>query len=86
MPDIIQDNELITVENFDNLRLLVYDLIEKVRSLESERNQYNGRNLQFLSDDSLGTGVFSRGDTAWLLSATTLVFLMTIPGIILYNL
>ena len=50
------------------LRLLVLDLIVKVKSLESQQAQ-NG---------------FVTGDIAWMLSATALVFFMTVPGLTLY--
>ena len=50
---------------------LVHELLERVRVLEYEKN------LRALAEIS---STFSGGDTAWLLAATALVFLMTIPG------
>lgn len=50
---------------------LVHELLERVRVLEHEKN------LRALAEIS---STFSGGDTAWLLAATALVFLMTIPG------
>lgn len=50
---------------------LVHELLEKVRLLEFENN------LRALSSTISN---FNNGDTAWMLAATALVFLMTIPG------
>ena len=52
----------------DELRLLVLDLVVKVRILESRQTPHG----------------FVGGDIAWMLSATALVFFMTVPGLTLY--
>ena len=70
-------------EKFENLKVIVLDLLEKVRYLEAEQ----GRILLDQSMASVvapGTLTFNPGDVAWILMSTALVFLMTIPGLTLY--
>ena len=63
-------------EKFENLKVIVLDLLEKVRYLEAEQ----GRILLDQSMASVvapGTLTFNPGDVAWILMSTALVFLMT---------
>ena len=57
------------------LKTLVSILTEKVLTLENEQRK------NILYEPVLD---FSRGDTAWMITATALVFLQTIPGLVLY--
>ena len=62
--------------DLEDLKLMVSDLIEKVRILESNR---------ITTEHSAPRTVnFDAGDIAWILAATGLVFFMTIPGLTLY--
>ena len=62
--------------DLEDLKVLVSNLIEKVRILESDR-----RTTESLSGR---TSKFDAGDMAWIMAATGLVFFMTIPGLTLY--
>ena len=70
-------------EKFENLKVIVLDLLEKVRLLEAEQRR-------ILSDPPTPSVMvpainnFNPGDVAWILMSTALVFLMTIPGLTLY--
>ena len=65
-------------DGFDDLKLVVFSLMEKVRVLEHEQR------ILYPSSTTAGTSRYDAGDIAWLLVATALVFLMTIPGLTLY--
>ena len=56
---------------------LVHELIERVRVLEYEKHI-----REQVRELATTVGLLSRGDTAWMLAATALVFFMTIPGTI----
>jgi hypothetical protein len=59
-----------TDEKLEALKLMVFELMEKVKTLEADRSLLN----QYMINDQ-----FDSGDIAWMLSATALVLLMTIP-------
>ena len=65
----------VTVENFERLSKLVEALSMKIENLEYETEQ--SRNLT-------ASPLFDSGNTAWMLVATALVFMMAIPGLTLY--
>lgn len=68
-------------QDLSDLKLIVANLVEKVRQLESDQNiiaTASGSN-QLIKNVS-----FDSGDIAWMLAATALVFFMTIPGLTLY--
>ena len=60
------------LEEIKAFSALLHELVEKVRVLEYEKE------ARLLA--SATVSLFDSGDTAWLLAATALVFLMTIPG------
>ena len=68
-------------ENFENLKVVVLALIEKVKLLEDEHNRHL-LELSIAIPSSMTN--FNPGDVAWMLMSTALVFLMTIPGLTLY--
>lgn len=59
-----------TDEKLEALKLMVFELMEKVKTLEADRSLSN----QYMINDQ-----FDSGDISWMLSATALVLLMTIP-------
>ena len=71
---IVTKTAVATADMADLLRIL-NQLTEKVEMLEHEQRR--------LSMSAL-TYPMTSGDTAWMLAATALVFLMTIPGLTLY--
>ena len=64
-------------EEIESISALVRELLSKVRALEYEKE------ARLLITDV--SSLFDRGDTAWMLAATALVFLMTIPGMNSHN-
>ena len=62
----------------------LYGIIDSMsKRLETLEGLKSGRNLIGQSYDSSGE-IFDSGDTAWMLAATALVLLMTLPGLSLY--
>lgn len=55
------------------LKLMMFELMEKVKSLEADRSLSNPLEGYMMNDE------FDSGDIAWMLSATALVLLMTVP-------
>jgi hypothetical protein len=60
----------ITDEKLKALRLMVFELMVKVKTLEADRS---------LMTSTMVNDAFDSGDISWMLSATALVLLMTIP-------
>ena len=56
------------LQDIPSIRSLVLDLNERIRILENGASENIAKNLM------------NSGDIAWLLTATALVFFMTIPG------
>jgi len=72
-------------ENLDTLTLIVYKLLDKVQLLQDERDSLLLVNERILSaNNNMGDVVLDSGDTAWLMTASFLVFFITIPGLTLY--
>jgi ammonium transporter, Amt family len=67
--------------SLDELKVIVANLVEKVRLLESDQIKSSAATS---STQSLKNPAFNSGDIAWMLAATALVFFMTIPGLTLY--
>ena len=61
------------LQDIPSIRNLVLDLNERIRILETEAQGHLAQNLM------------NSGDIAWLLTATALVFFMTIPGLFMTN-
>lgn len=68
-------------QSLNELKLVVANLAEKVKQLESDQIIYSAASS---SNRSPRNPAFNSGDIAWMLAATALVFLMTIPGLTLY--
>jgi hypothetical protein len=61
----------VTDEKMQALKLMVFELMEKVKKLEASRS--------LTLESGMDNDAFDSGDISWMLSATALVLLMTIP-------